>query len=287
MWVNKSTAKLQLKWADGEARRLGIANVDIDQTNKLLITNIPDTCDEGQIVTYLKPYGTLRVVKLVKGQSGSMGNRCYVKFTTKEQALLVVKELSGNVVLPGGTKPIEVIFAETLRVAKKKETPVTRERETRPKPDFLKTRPKDVFYEFMTPEGMPYYFNVKDNKTQWERPDESNAVVYSEEDYYAMMKPDDGNAEDDEGDDCDVIKLLIKNLPKNWSEDDLGKFVRIYGDFEVARIVGEEFLKEVGKESGGGVCGVVELKDTEAAQNLVNNVNGLEIEGNTLEMDVL
>lgn len=270
-----------MKWADGEARRLGINNVDISQTNKLLITNIPDTCDESQLLAYLKPYGEIRILKLVKGTSGSMGNRCYVKFTTKEQAILAVKELNQSVVLPGGTKPIEINFAEQLRTTKKKEI-VHKPVEYRPVAEIEVTKPKDIYYEFKTQDNRSYFFSMKDNKTQWERPNENDAVIYPEEEYYKLM-----NSGQQENDDEDTIKLLIRNLPASWDEASLKEFVKTHGEFDAASIVDNDYLKSVGKEESEGKTGLIELKDASMAQNLVNNINGHEIEGNTLKMDVL
>ena len=212
-----------------------------------------------------------------------MGSRCYVKFTTKEQAILVAKELNGGVVLPGGTKPIEIIFAEQIRKNKKKEE-VQKPIEYKPvtQTEVEVTKPKDIYYEFKTEDGRSYYFSIKDNKTQWEQPNENEAVIYPEEEYYKLM-----NSGQQENDDEDAIKLLIKNLPDKWEESDLRNFVKIHGEFEAVSIVDNAYLESVGKETSATKTGMIELKDASMAQNLVNNINGLEIEGNTLKMDVL
>ena len=41
-----SPAKLTLKWADGEAKKLGVQNIPQEHLDKLLITNIPSLISE-------------------------------------------------------------------------------------------------------------------------------------------------------------------------------------------------------------------------------------------------
>lgn len=44
-----ATAKLQLKWADGEAKKLGLQNISVQHANKLVVTNIPTNQRPEQI----------------------------------------------------------------------------------------------------------------------------------------------------------------------------------------------------------------------------------------------
>lgn len=47
-----ATAKLQLKWADGEAKKLGLQNVNILHANKLLVANIPTNKRKEQMENF-------------------------------------------------------------------------------------------------------------------------------------------------------------------------------------------------------------------------------------------
>lgn len=249
---------------------------------------------ETQVFDILDPYGDIRIFKLVKDPERPDLNRCYVKFTTKEQALLAIKELNGQFGFPGAESPLEFVFADQLRTNTEKpakeepiQVPYTDTRD-RQRPEPISDAIKKVFYEFKSPEGVPYYFDIQANKTQWEKPTEPNVLVLSEVDYYKSLQGDQPTNETQQDvDDSDVIKILIKNLPNTWEDSDFYSFVNTYGNYDKARLADQEFLDTNAIESAGLKVGVVEIIDPGQAQNLVNNVNGLDIHGNTLELQVL
>jgi len=281
---------LQLKWADGEARRLGINNVDAADANKLILFNMPASTLEQQIFEALDPYGEIRILKLVKD---SEGNRCYVKFTTKEQALLAVKELNGTYALPGQDAPLEFIFAEQLRGNRERAprddtaTVVPEHRELR-RIEAPTEATRRIYYEFKSPEGVAYYFDAQTNQTQWDKPTDPHAVILSEADYYKMQgAPQTQEVVTSAVDDSELIKIVVKNLPTTWEDSDFYSFVNTYGAYDRVRLVDAEFLAANGIEANELKAGVVEIVDPSQAQNLVNNVNGLDIHGNTLELEVV
>lgn len=282
---------MQLKWADGEARRLGINNVDAVDANKLVLFNLPVSTLEQQLFEALDPYGEIRILKLVKDADG---NRCYVKFTTKEQALLAIKELNGTYLIPGQDTPLEFVFADQLRGNRERPprdetaTVVPEIRELR-RIEVPTEATRRVYYEFKSAEGMAYYFDALTNATQWDKPADANAVILSEADYYKNMAGGQQTQEltTNVVDESELIKIIIKNLPTTWEDSDFISFVNTYGAYDRARLVDKAFLEANAIEANELRAGVVEIVDATQAQNLVSSINGLDIHGSTLELEVL
>ncbi len=66
----------------------------------------------------------------MKDQDGTSKGCAFIKFKQKEDAILAIRFLNGNVYITGSDKPVEVRFAETSR----KKAPQTSATETTPKP---------------------------------------------------------------------------------------------------------------------------------------------------------
>jgi len=255
----------------------------------LIIFNIPNAISESQVYDILDPYGEIRIFKLIKDPERSDLNRCYVKFTTKEQALLAVKELNGLFGFPGAEGPLELVFADQFRGPKQKAVKEeinqyeNIEIKDQQKQEAIVSDVKRVYYEFKSPEGVPYYFDIQSNKTQWEKPNEPNAVVLSESEYYKTLQnggqQQEVEPEEEVEAENDTIKLIIKNLPTTWEESDFYSFVNTYGNYSQTKILDQGFLEQNDITSEGLKVGMVEITDPTHAQNLVNSINGLEIHG--------
>jgi RNA recognition motif-containing protein len=198
-----STAKLQLKWADGEDRRLGLETVNIQHANKILIMGILPNVQEHQIRKTFEVFGHIRLLKLVRTRTNS--NRAYIKFATKEQAITAVKETHERLIFPDTNKPVSVHFAESKRINKSvpfgqlmpKRRIMTVNDPIKEEPEIeIKRLPKRevqerkiieqrIFFEFFCDnEKKYYYFNQKTNKTQWERPEGEGVIIKPAEEYY-------------------------------------------------------------------------------------------------------
>lgn len=161
----QSSAKLQLKWADGEQKRVGLAGVDPRCANKLFVTNIPHEATQKDLVTLFSHYGDIQLLYLIKDPKNSENNRCYLKYLTKEMALLCIKALNRTYKLHDYHKPLEVMFVEQKRAIRAMSMYAPQETELG----------QTIYYEYMSEEGIPYYFNPKTSTAQWERP--TDAVV--------------------------------------------------------------------------------------------------------------
>jgi CUG-BP- and ETR3-like factor len=200
-----STAKLQLKWADGEDRRLGLETVNLQHANKVLIMGIHPRVMEHQIRSIFEGFGHLRLLRLI--QTGKSFNRAYIKFATKEQAITAVKETHERLIFPETNKPVSVHFAESKRINKsvpfgqlmpkrrimdmgdsvRKVQETERVREVRKKSreiDPMNFGQVKVFFEFADDQGRNYYFDQQSGQTQWDRPMGEGVVIKSAEEFY-------------------------------------------------------------------------------------------------------
>lgn len=201
-----STAKLQLKWADGEDRRLGLETVNLVHANKVLVTGLHPRVSELQLRQVFEGFGHLRLLRVI--HTGTGVNRAYLKFAIKEQAITAVKETHERLVFPQTSKAVGVHFAESKRINKsvpfgqlvsKRRILDARGLQTdglEPQSGSQRRAPKgerdpgprkpQVFFEFEDDQGRVYYFDQQANKTQWERPSGPGVVIRSAEEFYSQ-----------------------------------------------------------------------------------------------------
>ncbi len=110
--AHQSSAKLQLKWADGEAKRIGLSGYDHKNANKLYVGNIPPETTEENLKELFSSFGDIQMLYFIKNPLNPDLNRCYLKYLTKEEALICIKEVNENVVLHESHKPLEVMLIE-------------------------------------------------------------------------------------------------------------------------------------------------------------------------------
>lgn len=60
-------------------------------------------------------FGTIEELVLMKDQDGTSKGCAFIKFKQKEDALLAIRFLNGNVYISGSDKPVEVRLAEKIR----------------------------------------------------------------------------------------------------------------------------------------------------------------------------
>jgi len=77
---------------------------DLNHANKLYITNFPDDATEDQITQIFSQYGEIMRIE-IKKEFPNLPNRCYLKYRTKEQALLAQREANGTVTLGNNLRP--------------------------------------------------------------------------------------------------------------------------------------------------------------------------------------
>eukprot|EP00920_Eleutheroschizon_duboscqi_P042137 GHVT01100879.1.p1 GENE.GHVT01100879.1~~GHVT01100879.1.p1 ORF type:complete len:604 (-),score=139.84 GHVT01100879.1:129-1757(-) len=118
--LDASLGPLQVKYAAGEAERLGLpvdgAGPGVDQA-KLFVGSLPKNATEELIRSVFEKFGLIDEIFIMKddnrtnkaGRSGC----AFVKYTYKEEALHAIANLNGRFTMPGATRAVEVRFAET------------------------------------------------------------------------------------------------------------------------------------------------------------------------------
>jgi RNA recognition motif-containing protein len=80
----------------------------------------------------------------MRDQDGTSKGCAFIKFKQKEEALLAIRFINGNVYIMGSDKPIEVRFAENIKGGKGKPT-------TTPTMPVIDTTPKVLTTPAMNP----------------------------------------------------------------------------------------------------------------------------------------
>lgn len=76
------------------------------------------------------------------------------------------------------------------------------------------------------------------------------------------------------------MNIFVGSLPYRMQEDELGELFSEYGDVTAARIIKD---RATGRSKG---YGFVEMSDDEAAQRAINELNGAEVGGRTIVVNV-
>ncbi len=100
---------IQIRWADGEDQRLG---VDEQTVPKLFVGSIPKHATEENLQDVFSQFGHIEELVLMRDPDGTSKGCAFIRFKNKEDALIAMRFLNGNVYLSGSDKPIEVRFAE-------------------------------------------------------------------------------------------------------------------------------------------------------------------------------
>lgn len=194
-----SATKFQLKWAEGEKRRLDIP-VDLHHATKLVVYHFPPSLTDEHLRVICGEYGTLRVFKVVRDPERP---RLYLKYTTKEQALTAFKYLRQAMALVAPeARPPEVFFAEFKHRAGPAQS-----FEKQPRAE------KVLFFEFFDDTGRPYYFNSLTQEVQWTRPTGFQVEIKSQADYYEMQKAS--------GTTGTQFRVKVFGLPEGFSNEEM------------------------------------------------------------------
>ena len=86
---------------------------------------------------------------LIKDPRNPDNNRCYLKYLTKEQALICIKEVNGIIYLHNNSKPLEVMLVDQKKAVRKISM-------FAPKENAMGVT---IYYKYLAEDGMPYYFN--------------------------------------------------------------------------------------------------------------------------------
>lgn len=83
-----SPAKLTLKWADGESKKLGVQNIPFSELDKLFFLNIPTMISDLDFKNFILRFGAIRSINFVQYENNPNFKFCFLRFFTKEQAIV-------------------------------------------------------------------------------------------------------------------------------------------------------------------------------------------------------
>jgi CUG-BP- and ETR3-like factor len=290
---------IQIRWADGEDQRLG---VDEQTIPKLFVGSIPKHATEENLNDVFTQFGHIEELVLMKDPDGTSKGCAFIRFKNKEDALLAMRFLNGNVYLGGSDKPIEVRFAEN-----KKKTHPTTSGDTggkhhpsggnpNPHNPMSHMAPMNTmnpmnpmnpmgqmtsapYYKYMAPDGNPYYLNPFTRQTQWDEPPPGSYVIPEppEVPYYvktqAPMKmpkkqgPSGSN-------------LFVFHLPNEWKEEDLYYHFKDFGTIISCRIMRD---RQTNRSRG---FGFVSYDNAMSATMAVQRMNGFQAGSKRLKVDI-
>jgi len=283
---------IQIRWADGEDQRLG---VDEQTVPKLFVGSIPKHATEENLTDVFSQFGHIEEQVLMKDQDGTSKGSAFIRFKNKEDALLAMRFLNGNVYLGGSDKPIEVRFAEN----KKKTTTPTDHAQggqtfRHSNPATMAGGPSSAanpmnamnpmnafpFYKYVAPDGNPYYLNPYTRQTQWEEPPAGSYVIPEppEAPYYvkSVLPSKLPKKQGPQG-----SNLFIFHLPNDWTEENLNFYFKDFGTIISCRIMRD---KKTNRSRG---FGFVSYDNAMSAQMAVQRMNGFQAgHGKRLKVDI-
>lgn len=194
------------------------------------MTNIPPETTEDQLNQVFSMHGDVKLLHLVKDTQDANRNRAYVKYTTKEQALIAIREVNGNLKLHHHPNPLEVLLAEQKRAMITMTNYGVKEDANEP-----------IYYEYKTPEGIPYYFNPQTGQTQWEKPEgkiqEGVPLPVSGGQQQEIHQKDINimNSQNNQG--PEGASITIHNIPDDWTQYELVEHFKRFANILNSKII--------------------------------------------------
>lgn len=190
---------LQVRFANGEAERLGIPEHILNSQNskdcKLFVGGLPRNheFDEDALRTLFSSFGELTYHKMFFDEHNNFKGAAFVSFASKEQAFSAIDALHQKHVIAPMERPIQVKFADPAAGKRdqngggrgaapnnygnqsfsgRPQANTGYAQQGPPPPPPTQNRTIGAWTEYFTGEGRPYYHNARQNVTQWEKPAE-------------------------------------------------------------------------------------------------------------------
>jgi len=268
--MDPSLGPLQVKYATGEAERLGLPGASFSagmpgaeaasEQLKLFVGSLPKAFGDEEVRSLFAAYGEVTEVFVMRDAAKESKGCAFVKFASKDSAFFAIQNCNGKVTPQGGIRPIEVRFAEKKAAGQPGSTFGGRAAVPAPK----------VWIEYFTPEGRPYYYNSQTSQTQWERPAEMDAPP-------PAAASSAGGAAGPPG-----ANVFIFHVPNDWTEGDLRNHFSHYGQMVSCRLSTDP---STGRNKGFGFVSYTSIPMAIAA---VNGMNGFQVnaDGKRLKVQI-
>ncbi|KAL9239196.1 hypothetical protein vseg_013538 [Gypsophila vaccaria] len=99
-----ASSPLQVKYADGELERL---------EHKLFVGMLPKNILEAEVSALFSQYGTIKELQILRGPQQTSKGCAFLKYETKEQALVAIEAVNDKVKMEGSNVPLVVKWADT------------------------------------------------------------------------------------------------------------------------------------------------------------------------------
>ncbi|KAJ8434491.1 hypothetical protein Cgig2_021447 [Carnegiea gigantea] len=99
-----ASSPLQVKYADGELERL---------EHKLFVGMLPKNVSEAEVSALFSQYGTITELQILRGPQQTSKGCAFLKYETKEQALVAMDAVNGKHKMEGSNTPLVVKWADT------------------------------------------------------------------------------------------------------------------------------------------------------------------------------
>jgi hypothetical protein len=96
------------------ALQVRLAETPLDRENKLFVGMLPKTFSEMELQVMFEGFGELKEVHIIRGPEGSPKGCAFVKFVTKEAAMLAIDALH-ETIPHGATRPLVVKLADNKK----------------------------------------------------------------------------------------------------------------------------------------------------------------------------
>eukprot|EP00923_Selenidium_pygospionis_P048491 GHVN01083426.1.p1 GENE.GHVN01083426.1~~GHVN01083426.1.p1 ORF type:complete len:617 (-),score=83.45 GHVN01083426.1:1821-3671(-) len=262
--LEASLGPLQVKYAQGEAERLGMpaetAAPGTDQA-KLFVGSLPPSAGDADIRAVFECFGQVDEVFLMRDDQRKSKGCAFVKFAFKEQSFHAIAMLNGKFTVPGSNRAIEVRFAESRKA-----------------PGADQGANGSVWQEYFTQDGRAYYHNQTTQRTQWERPPELDlGVAHVSMNENVNVAP---NAVGAQTHGPPGANVFIFHIPNQWTENDLISHFSAYGTIVSARIATD---RGTGRNRG---FGFVSFNDAHSSVQAVEALNGYSVSGKRLKVQI-
>lgn len=288
--LDKSLGALQVRYANGEAERLGLhsdAGTAGQDEAKLFVGSLPKTVTEDEIRPLFEEYGQVKEIFVIKDMSTGMGRGCaFVKFGYKEQALNAIEKLNQKMTMNGSNRPMDVRFAEhkksqanvsnNVAVMPQMNAPMNSRPMVSPAVSNQNPRQAGPWKEYFSSDGRPYYHCDISGITQWDTPVE-----------FQFANPANGGAmggpagkSTPEASGPPGANIFVFHVPNDWTNTEL---TNAFGQF--GRVISAHIATDKSTRRNRGFA-FVSYDDVKSAVAAVTHMNGFMAHGKRLKVSI-
>ncbi|XP_010474968.1 PREDICTED: RNA-binding protein BRN2-like isoform X2 [Camelina sativa] len=291
-----ASSPLQVKYADGELERL---------EHKLFVGMLPKNVSEAEVLPLFSVYGTIKDLQILRGSIQTSKGCLFLKYESKQQAVAAMEALNGRHIMEGTNVPLIVKWADTERERQSRRLQRVQSHISRldpQNPSMFGALPMSyvppyngygyhgtALTESVPPRLAPrrnfptalgnYGYNGLQYPMAFPRgmisPRLPLTTVSPGFSKYGTSIPSSLQTEGPAG-----ANLFIYNIPREFGDQELAVAFQSFGKVISAKVF-------VDKVTGISKCfGFISYDSQEAAQNAINTMNGRQLSGKKLKVQL-